>query len=410
MDVVADPLEEHGLARRRTSMSAEQNMALARRFMEARVVERDLAAVDEMLATDFVNHSKLVPGQEPDRQDYLRGLAAVHAALSPGHLIIEDQVAGDDKVVTRFIVRSIHDGGELMGVAPTGRELTNRAIVVHRIVEGKIAEEWSMGTIGATLRKQRLEQEIRERERVEQELRVARTIQQASLPKEVPELEGWQISPFYRPAREVGGDFYDFHLLSEGRLGLVVGDATGKGVPAALVMSTTCGMLQLAAQALDSSSPSEVLARVNETLLARIPHNMFVTCFYAILDPESASLSYANAGHDLPYLRRVGGDAEELRARGMPLGLMPGMSYEQKEMVLGAGEAAIFYSDGLVEAHDQRGEMFGFPRLRALVAEHGEVRSLEDFLMEELYSFVGEGWEQEDDITLLTLRRSRIRS
>jgi serine phosphatase RsbU (regulator of sigma subunit) len=410
MDVVADPLEEHGLARRRTSMSAEQNMALARRFMEARVVERDLAAVDEMLATDFVNHSKMVPGQEPDRQDYLRGLAAVHAALSPGHLIIEDQVAGDDKVVTRFIVRSIHDGGELMGVAPTGRELTNRAIVVHRIVEGKIAEEWSMGTIGATLRKQRLEQEIRERERVEQELRVARTIQQASLPKEVPELEGWQISPFYRPAREVGGDFYDFHLLSEGRLGLVVGDATGKGVPAALVMSTTCGMLQLAAQALDSSSPSEVLARVNETLLARIPLNMFVTCFYAILDPESARLSYANAGHDLPYLRRVGGDAEELRARGMPLGLMPGMSYEQKEMVLGAGEAAIFYSDGLVEAHDQRGEMFGFPRLRALVAEHGEVRSLEDFLMEELYSFVGDGWEQEDDITLLTLRRSRIRS
>jgi serine phosphatase RsbU (regulator of sigma subunit)/ketosteroid isomerase-like protein len=410
MDVVADPLEEHGLARRRTSMSAEQNMALARRFMEARVVERDLAAVDEMLATDFVNHSKLVPGQEPDREDYLRGLAAVHAALSPGRLIIEDQVAGADKVVTRFIVRSIHDGGELMGVAPTGRELTNRAIVVHRIVEGKIAEEWSMGTIGATLRKQRLEQEIRERERVEQELRVARTIQQASLPKEVPEMEGWQISPFYRPAREVGGDFYDFHLLSEGRLGLVVGDATGKGVPAALVMSTTCGMLQLAAQALDSSSPSEVLARVNETLLARIPLNMFVTCFYAILDPESASLSYANAGHDLPYLRRVGGDAEELRARGMPLGLMPGMSYEQKEMVLGAGEAALFYSDGLVEAHDQRGEMFGFPRLRALVAEHGEDRSLEDFLMEELYSFVGEGWEQEDDITLLTLRRSRIRS
>jgi serine phosphatase RsbU (regulator of sigma subunit) len=410
MDVVADPLEEHGLARRRTSMSAEQNMALARRFMEARVVERDLAAVDEMLATDFVNHSKLVPGQDPDREDYLRGLAAVHAALSPGRLIIEDQVAGADKVVTRFIVRSIHDGGELMGVAPTGRELTNRAIVVHRIVEGKIAEEWSMGTIGATLRKQRLEQEIRERERVEQELRVARTIQQASLPKEVPELEGWQISPFYRPAREVGGDFYDFHLLSEGRLGLVVGDATGKGVPAALVMSTTCGMLQLAAQALDSSSPSEVLARVNETLLARIPLNMFVTCFYCILDPESASLSYANAGHDLPYLRRVGGDAEELRARGMPLGLMPGMSYEQKEIVLGAGEAALFYSDGLVEAHDQRGEMFGFPRLRALVAEHGEDRSLEDFLMEELYSFVGEGWEQEDDITLLTLRRFRIRS
>jgi serine phosphatase RsbU (regulator of sigma subunit) len=204
----------------------------------------------------------------------------------------------------------------------------------------------------------------------------------------------------------VGGDFYDFHLLSEGRLGVVVGDATGKGVPAALVMSTTCGMLQAVSQTLDSSSPSEVLAQVNETLLSRIPPNMFVTCFYAILEPESATLSYANAGHDLPYLRRRGGDAEELRARGMPLGLMTGMSYEQKEIELDAGEAALFYSDGLVEAHDPKGEMFGFPRLQTLVAEHGEEQSLGDFLLEELYSFVGEGWEQEDDITLLTLRRS----
>src|SRR5215217_3251206 len=234
-------------------------------------------------------------------------------------------------------------------------------------------------------------QEILQRELVEQELELARSIQQASLPKEVPTLEGWQISPFYRPAREVGGDFYDFHFLSEGRVGLVVGDATGKGVPAALVMSTTLGMLQLAAGALDSSSPGEVLSRVNETLFARIPPNMFVTCFYAILDPNSASLSYANAGHDLPYvLRGSGGECEELRARGMPLGLMPQMSYEEKEIVLQEGDSALFYSDGLVEAHNPKGEMFGFPRLRALITEHGEKRSLADSLLEELYSFVGE--------------------
>jgi serine phosphatase RsbU (regulator of sigma subunit) len=133
---------------------------------------------------------------------------------------------------------------------------------------------------------------------------------------------------------------------------------------------------------------------------------MFVTCFYCILDPESGSLSYANAGHDLPYLRRRGGDCEELRARGMPLGLMPEMSYEEKETILEAGEAALLYSDGLVEAHNPNGEMFSFPRLRVLVADHAEERSLGDFLLKELYSFVGEGWEQEDDITLLTVRRS----
>ncbi len=167
-------------------------------------------------------------------------------------------------------------------------------------------------------------------------------------------------------------------------------------------------MLRAVAQDL-SYSPGEVLGRVNETLLARIPANMFVTCFYAVLNPESGLLRYANAGHDLPYLWH-GGDAEELRARGMPLGLMPGMGYEEKEVLLDVGEAALFYSDGLVEAHDPKGEMFGFPRLRALIAEHGEERSLGNFLMEELYSFVGDGWEQEDDITLLTLRRSATTS
>jgi serine phosphatase RsbU (regulator of sigma subunit)/predicted ester cyclase len=386
-------------------MSVEENMALVRRFWEARVIKRDLDAVDEMLAPDFVNSNKLLPGQDPGREGYLRGIAAFYAAQSEGQLIIEDRVAGGDKVVTRFVVHATHDRGELMGVAPTGKVLTNRAIVIHRIVEGKIAEEWGMGTIGATLRKQRLEQEISERERIAQELKVARDIQQASLPKEVPELEGWQVSPHYQPAREVGGDFYDFFNLGDGWVGVVVGDATGKGMPAALMAEATSNMLRAVAQALGSSSPGEVLARVNETLLARIPANMFVTCFYAILEPESGSLSYANAGHDLPYVRR-GSEAEELRARGMPLGLMPGMIYEQKEIVLEPKDSALLYSDGLVEAHDPKGEMFGFPRLQALVAGHGEERSLGDFLLEELYSFVGESWEQEDDITLLTLRRS----
>jgi serine phosphatase RsbU (regulator of sigma subunit) len=252
-------------------------------------------------------------------------------------------------------------------------------------------------------REQRLKLEAHARERIEQELHVAQRIQQASLPEEVPVLEGWQINPYYRPAREVGGDFYDFLELPNEHLGLVVGDATGHGVPAALVMSTTCGMLRAVALSVDS--PGEVLARVNEALSARIPPSMFVTCFYAILDLKSGGLRYANAGHDLPYVRR-GGDCDELRARGMPLGLIPGMSYEEKKTILEAGEAALFYSDGLVEAHNFEGEMFGFPKLRSLMAEHDGEGLLVDFLMEELYAFTGDGWEQEDDITLVTLQRA----
>jgi predicted ester cyclase len=383
-------------------MSVDENMALARRFLEAHF-KGDLDAMDEMMTPDFVGHTKLLPDQQPTREGQIWAYAQFSAAVSNISIHFEDQIAANDKVVTRFIVHATHDRGELMGVAPSGKELVYMPIAIHRIEGDKIAEHWSGGTGLSELRGQLLEQEISERERVQQELRVARRIQQASLPKEVPALEGWQISSYYWPAREVGGDFYDFHLLSEGKLGLAVGDATGKGVPAALVMSTTCGMLRLAAQSY--SSAGEMLQRVNEALFPYIPPNMFVTCFYCILDPESGSLTYANAGHDLPYLHR-NGDAEELRARGMPLGLMLGMSYEEGEASLREGNCVLFYSDGLVEAHDSIGEMFGFPRLRAFVAEHGEERSLGDFLLEELYSFTGAEWEQEDDITLLTLRRS----
>jgi serine phosphatase RsbU (regulator of sigma subunit)/ketosteroid isomerase-like protein len=381
----------------------EKNKALVRRFLEAQA-KGNLNVIDEVLTPHFVDHDRL-PGQAPDREGYKRVITEYHAAFSNVRFLVEDQLAEGDKVVTRFIVRATHDLGELMGVAPTGREVTYKALAIHRIVGGKIVEEWAEGSNISAVMEQRLEQERIERERIEQELRVARRIQQASLPKETPTLAGWQVSPFYQPAREVGGDFYDFFELEDGRVGVVVGDATSKGIPAALLAEASSNMLRAVAQALDSTSPGKVLERVNETLLARIPPNMFVTCFYAILEPESGSLTYANAGHDLPYLHR-NGDAEELRARGMPLGLMPGRGYEEKKTILEAGERALFYSDGLVEAHDPKGEMFGFPRLRALIAEHGEERTLGKFLMEELYSFVGEGWEQEDDITLLTLRRS----
>ena len=384
-------------------MSAEENKALVRRFFEEVYNRGNLDLADELLAPDF---AWKLPGKVADIEDYKQWVAKQLAASSDLHFSIEEQVAEGVNVITRLIGSGTHDQEEFGGFAPSGVRITIEAIIIHRVVEGKIVEERNKADF-SPFWQQRLEQERIERERVEQELRVARRIQQASLPKEVPTLEGWQIAPFYQPAKEVGGDFYDFHLLSEGRLGLVVGDATGKGVPAALVMSTTCGMLRLAAQSF--SSPGEMLQRVNKALFPNLPSNMFVTCFYGVLDPRSGRFTYANAGHDLPYLWH-GGDVEELRARGMPLGLMPGMSYEQKEIVLEPMDSALLYSDGLVEAHDPKGEMFGFPRLRALVTEHGEEPSLEDFLLERLYSFTGEDWEQEDDITLLTLQRSAARS
>jgi serine phosphatase RsbU (regulator of sigma subunit)/anti-sigma regulatory factor (Ser/Thr protein kinase) len=248
------------------------------------------------------------------------------------------------------------------------------------------------------------EQQIaaREHERLEQELRVARLIQQTLLPKQLPELPGWKLSAYYSSARFVGGDFYDFIHLADGRLGILIGDVTDKGVPAALLMATTRSMLR--SIALGGASPGKVLEQTNTMLHPDIPPNMFVTCFYAILEQQTGLLRFANAGHDLPR-RWSNGLAIELQATGMPLGLMSDMAYEEQETILAPGEHVLCYSDGLVEAHNADHEMFGFPRLTRLLGTMNPGADSIDFLLEQLRSFVGAEWEQEDDVTLVTLQR-----
>jgi serine phosphatase RsbU (regulator of sigma subunit) len=373
----------------------EENRAIFRRYVEEVVNQENLELAEEIF-DHYLAHQPDGSVLQRGPEDVKRFIGEFHSAFPDLHCAIEDQIAEDDRVMTRWRLRGTHQR-EFRSMAPTGEQVEINGIGIFRFSpEGKVVESWDS-----------YDQFSLMRQSIEQELKMARRIQQAMLPEDMPRLDGWNILHHYQPAREVGGDFYDFFELPEGRLGMVVGDATGHGMPAALVMATARSMIRAVSQT--SDSPGEVLRRANDPLFMDIPPNMFVTCLYAILDPKSGRLLYANAGHDLPYLHRRNGDAEELRARGMPLGLMPGMDYEEKETTLEAGEAALFYSDGLVEAHDPKGEMFGFPRLRALVAEHGEEGSLGNVLLEKLYSFVGEGWEQEDDITLLTLRRSASR-
>jgi anti-sigma regulatory factor (Ser/Thr protein kinase) len=247
------------------------------------------------------------------------------------------------------------------------------------------------------------EAEVRARERIEQELEVARLIQQNFLPRELPELDGWQVAAYYRPARTVGGDFYDFIDLPNGRIGLVVGDVTDKGVPAAMVMAATRSVLRAAAQRL--LEPGDVLARVNDTLCDEIPPNMFVTCLYGVLEPATGLLRYANAGHNLPIVRSRG-EVSELRATGMPLGLLPGMGYEEKEATIGPGSSVLLYSDGLTEAHDPAREMYGTPRVRERLAAGAVADQLIADLLSDLDRFTGAEAEQEDDITLVALARA----
>jgi serine phosphatase RsbU (regulator of sigma subunit)/anti-sigma regulatory factor (Ser/Thr protein kinase) len=249
-----------------------------------------------------------------------------------------------------------------------------------------------------------------ERARLEQQFRLAGLVQQTLLPRELPDLGGWKIYGHYQPAQAVGGDFYDFISFPDGAIGLIIGDVTDKGAPAALVMATTRSLLR--SVALQLRSPGAVLAQVNELLDPDIPRKMFVTCFYALLDPVTGRLTYANAGHNLPYRSHPGTNhVAAMWATGMPLGLMPGMVYEERETLISAGECLVFYSDGLVEAHNSRGEMFGNPRLEQLLRRcTDDCPDLIRRLIHELRQFTGRDWEQEDDVTLVTVKRSQSES
>lgn len=241
------------------------------------------------------------------------------------------------------------------------------------------------------------------KERLEQELSVARRIQNAMLPKALPDLVGWRMATFYQPARAVGGDFFEFVTFDDGRVGILIGDVTDKGIPAALVMATTRTLLK--AVITPALTPGQVLERVNNLLNADIPPNMFVTCLYAILDPSEGKIVFANAGHNLPYCRSDQG-VSELRATGMPLGLLSDIKYEDCQAQIYSGDCLVFYTDGLVEAHDPNRDMFGTRRLQELLmqkADDGD--TLISRLWAELNRFVGPGWEQEDDITIVGIRR-----
>lgn len=310
----------------------------------------------------------------------------------------EKMVASGIKMVVPLITQ-----GELIGWLALGHRLSGQKYSSDdQLLLSRLAVQ-----VAPTVRVAQLvaeqQAEAVERERMEQELLVARRIQNALLPKELPKLDGWGMAAYYQPARVVGGDFYDFKYFGDGRLGIFIGDVTDKGIPAAMVMATTRTLLQAVAH--ESISPGEVLARVNNLLEADIPESMFVTCFYTILDPHSGRLVFSNAGHNLPYLRN-GAEVKELRAAGMPLGLIADSEYDVHERVIDPGDHIIFYSDGMVEAHDGQREMFGSNRMMDLIGgSSADCTELIDQLLNELHAFTGEDWEQEDDITIVGVKR-----
>ena len=310
---------------------------------------------------------------------------------------VRDLRAAGVKLVVPLVAQ-----GELIGLINLGPRLSEQEYTSddRRLLENLASQAAPALRIAQLVREQ--EAEATERERIAQELRVA-MIQQNFLPRQLPEPEGWDVAAYYRPAREVGGDFYDFIELGDGRLGVFTGDVTDKGVPAALVMSATRAILRTSASRLDK--PGEVLARVNDQLQPDIPARMFVTCLYGVLELDTGRFVFANAGHNLPCVGRSDG-AVEARAAGMPLGMLPGQAYEEAEVTLAPGETLLLYSDALPEAHDTQRRMYGFPRLVGQVGRGPRGSRLIEHLLTDLHSFTGPDWEQEDDITLVVLHRA----
>ncbi len=342
------------------------------------------------------------------------------------------------------VVAPLFNNGALTGVLTLGaRKSEQPYTAADRRVLATLADQAAPALQVARLVEEQQLQAV-ERERMDQELRMARDIQLSLLPRSMPQHPDWLFETRYLPARAVGGDFFDFIELGDGRVGLLIGDVSGKGMPAALIMATTRSILRSLAKG--GAAPGELLQRANNLLAEELTPGYFVTCLYAVLDLASGEMLFANAGHNPPFARDpagvdvaartlVGADgsAQEgavvrrLDAAGMPLGLLPNMDYREQCAVLAHGATLLFYSDGITEAHNGERTLFGFGRVQQAMATHGAgfsggaagpsagaldgaldgaaQPSTLDALLAAVNAFTGPVEFQEDDVTLIALHR-----
>jgi phosphoserine phosphatase RsbU/P len=250
----------------------------------------------------------------------------------------------------------------------------------------------------------RLLEEQLDRERLEHELQLASEIQQRFQPTAPPHVAGYELQGISFPCYEIGGDYYDFIERSDGRMIIALGDVSGKGTAAALLMSSLHAAVH--AQASSHSSLSETISAVNNYLAENIPSNRFVTLFYAELDPQTGSLSFINAGHNPPLIVHAAGTVENLSSGGLPLGIMPHSPYREGRTQLQPGDVMVIYSDGVSEAVNPQGEEFGTARLHSVVSLNIErsASGIRDRIESALTKFA-QGMPAADDITLVIVKR-----
>ena len=257
--------------------------------------------------------------------------------------------------------------------------------------------------VSATLERARLYDLVRsQKDQLENELEMARMVQASLMPERLPRIPSFSLAATWRAARQVAGDFYDVIRLPKGRWGLVIADVADKGAPAALVMAMTRSLIRSHAQ--KATSPVHLVTRVNRELCRQSRAGMFVTLFYALLDPQTYRLTYTTAGHNPPILRRAAGELVTLVRTGMALGVQPEAAYSQSELLLAPGDCLVMYTDGLTEALNPVGQEYELAGLQsALHKEAGSAQALLEHLLADLTAFSGPV-VPEDDITLCILQ------
>jgi serine phosphatase RsbU (regulator of sigma subunit) len=309
---------------------------------------------------------------------------------------------GQDSVLALpLVARSEIQGIMSVSHAGPAKQVTQRWISTLQGIAGQAA---------IAIETDRLLREAAEQERIKQELDVARRIQTSFLPDCCPVVPGWELAVIWRSAREVGGDFYDFIPLppqagQDNRTGVVIADVADKGVPAALYMALSRTLVRT--MAIDGRPPSAAVARANDLILADAPSELFVTLFYAILEPGSGKIAYVNAGH-MPVLlvRAADGTVEELHTHGMALGVVPGLEFKEAAAHLDPGDMMILYTDGVIESMDAGQQMFGKERLTRVLRDHRTQSAVQlaETVNETIVAFVGDV-PQFDDFTLVVAKR-----
>jgi len=287
-----------------------------------------------------------------------------------------------------------------------GDRVTGVAQVINRL-DGKPFDQddlelfLALSSMAAiALENARMHQQILEKQRLVKDMEFARTVQESFLPQKAPEMQSYRFSAHYTPALEVGGDFYDFIHLDKDRTGIVIGDVSGKGVPAALYMAKLGSDMRTLA--FTEKSPAEALMKLNDLLAERSRRGMFATLLYLELDASTGKITMSNAGHLPPIVKRADGSLARLgAASGAPLGMMPGMKYSQDAVKLERGETVILYTDGIIEAMNAREELYGYDRFEALVKQSGaHPGALKESIIGDVNRFTGLS-PQHDDMTLV---------